>query len=123
MNPILLRSKRLKLVKRNKNVKNLEKFQNCFNRLKREKTPIDEDFYERIRPFAAVTLTLYGSPKPHKKAYPCRPVFASSDRFNYKCAFWFSEILNPLRQHPTNVKDTFEFVEGIQESSTDKIRL
>ena len=116
MNAILLDSKRLTLVKSKKNVRNLEKFQNCLNRLKRGKH-LDKDIYERIRPFAAVTPTLYGLSKTHKKAYPCRPVVASNDCFSYKCASWLNEILNPLRQPPTNIKDTFEFVKRIQESS------
>ena len=117
MNAILSDAKRFTLVKSDKNVRNLEKFQNCLNRLKRGKH-LDEDIYERIRPFTAVTPTLYGLPKKHKEACPCRPVLASNDCFNYKCASWLNEIFNPLRQHPTNIKDTFEFVKPIQESSS-----
>ena len=37
---------------------------------------------------------------------------------NEKCASWLNEILNPLRQQPTNIRDTFEFVKRIQESSS-----
>ena len=37
MNAILWNSKRFALVKSDKNVRNLEKFQNCLNRLKRGK--------------------------------------------------------------------------------------
>ena len=117
MNAIFSDTKRFTLVKSDKNVRNLEKFQNCLNRLKRGKL-LDEDIYERIRPFAAVTPTLYGLPKTHKEACPCRPVLASNDCFNYKCASWLNEILNPLRQHPTNIRDTFEFVKRVQESSS-----
>ena len=113
MNAILSDSKRFRLVKSNKNVRNLEKFQNCLNRLKRGKH-LDEDIYERFRPFAAVTPTLYGLPKTHKEACLCRPVLAS----NYKCASWLNEILNPLRQNQLNMKGTFEFVKRIQESSS-----
>ena len=32
----------------------------------------------------------------------------------HECASWLSEILSPLRQHPTNLKDTFEFVDRMQ---------
>ena len=56
MNAILLDSKRFTLVKSDKNVRNLEKFQNCLNRLKRGKH-LDEDIYERIRSFATVIPT------------------------------------------------------------------
>ena len=69
-------------------------FQNCLNRLKRGKH-LDEDIYERIRPFAAVTPTLYGLPKTHKEACSSRPVLASNDCFHYKCALWLNEVLNP----------------------------
>ena len=105
------------LVKSDQNVRNLEKFQNCFNRLKKGEH-LDEDIYERIRPFAAVTPTLYGLPKTRKGACPYRPVLASNDCFNCKCASWLNEILNPLRQHQTNIKDTFDFIKRIQESSS-----
>ena len=84
------------------------KFQNCLNQLKREKHP-DEDISEPIRPFAAITPTLYGLPKTHKEACPCRPILASNDCFNYKYALWLNKIFNPLRKHPTNLKDMFEF--------------
>ena len=47
MNAILSDKKRFTLVKRDKNVRNLEKFQNCLNRLKRGKH-LDEDIYKRI---------------------------------------------------------------------------
>ena len=47
MNAVLSDSIRVTLVKSDKNVRNLEKFQNCLNRLKRRKHQ-DEDIYERI---------------------------------------------------------------------------
>ena len=56
--------------------------------------------------------------KPTKKLVHVHPVLASNDRFNYMCASWLNEILNPLRQHPRNIKDTFDFVKRLQESST-----
>ena len=117
MNAILSDAKRFILVKSDKIVRNLEKFQNCLNRLKRGKH-LNEDIYERIRPFAAVTPTLYGLPKTRKEACSCRPVLASNDCFNYKSASGLNKILNPLRQHPRNIEDTFEFVKRIQESSS-----
>ena len=46
---------------------------------------------------------------------PCRPVLASTGCYTYACASWLSEILSPLRQHPTNLKDTFEFVDRMQQ--------
>ena len=119
MNAILLDSKRFTLVKCDKNVRNLEKIQNCLNRLKRGKH-LDEDIYERIRPFATVTPTLYDN---HKQSCPCRPVLASNDCFNYKCASWLNEIVNPLRQHQMNIKDTFGLLNQFREAALNKIRL
>ena len=59
MNAIFSNTKRFTLVKSDKNVRNLEKFQYCLNRLKRGKH-LDEGICERIRRFAVVTPTLYG---------------------------------------------------------------
>ena len=120
MNAILSYSKRFILLKSDKNVKNLEKFQNCLNRLNRGKH-LDEDIYECIQPFAAVTHTLYGLPKTRREACPCRPVLASYDCFNYKCATWLNEILNPLRQHPTNVKGTLSLLNEFRKAALNKI--
>ena len=85
MNAIFLDAKRFTLVKSDKNVRNLEKFQHCLNRLKRGKD-LDEGICERIRQFALVTPTLYDLPKNHNRRCPCRSVLASNDCFNYKCA-------------------------------------
>ena len=41
---------------------------------------------------------------------------ASYDSFAYECAVWLSEILTPLREHPSNIKDTFDFVTRILSS-------
>ena len=38
------------------------------------------------------------------------------DSFAYECAAWLSEILTPLREHPSNIKDTFDFVTRILSS-------
>ena len=49
----------------------------------------------------------------HKNAH--LPGLALTDCYIYKCASWLSKILSPLRQHPTNLKDTFEFVKQKQQ--------
>ena len=77
INAIFLDTKRFTLVKSDKNVRNLEKFQHCLNRLKRGKH-LDEGICERIRRFAAVTSTLYGLPKNHNRRCPCRPIWPST---------------------------------------------
>ena len=96
------------------NIHNFDKFQKSLYYLKR-KGSLEQEIYDRIWPSAAVTPTLYGLPKIHKEDYPCRPVLASTNCYTYECASWFSEILSPPRQHPTNLKDTFEFVDRMQQ--------
>ena len=69
-----------------------------------------KDIYEQIRPSSAVTSILYGLPKLHKKRDPCQPILASNGSYTYECALWYNEILAPLREHPTNIIGTFNFV-------------
>ena len=114
MNCVLLDTKRFKQVNYDNNIHNLDKFRKCLNYLKR-KGSLEQEIYARIRPSAAVTPTLYGLLKIHKEDCPCRPVLASTDCNTYECASWLSEILSPLWQHPTNLKDTFEFVDRMQQ--------
>ena len=114
MNCVLSDTKRFKQVNYDNNIHNLDKFQKCLYYLKR-KGSLEQEIYDRIKPSAAVTPTLYGLPKIHKENCPCHPVLASTDCYTYECALWLSEILSPLRQHPTNLKDTFEFVDRMQQ--------
>ena len=76
---------------------------------------LQTELYNRIRPAAAATPTLYGLPKRHKES-PCRPILASYDSFAYECAVGLSEILTPLHKHPSNINDTFDFVTRILSS-------
>ena len=89
-------------------------FQKCLYYLKR-KGSLEQEIYDRIRPSAAVTPTLYGLPKIHKEECPCCAIFASTDCHTYECASWLNEILSPLRQHPTNLKNNFDYVEQMQQ--------
>ena len=89
-------------------------FQKCLYYLKR-KGSLEQEIYDRINPSAAVTPTLYGLPKIHKENCFCRPVLASTDCYTYECASWLSKILRPLRQHSTNLKNAFEFVQRTQQ--------
>ena len=113
MKSVLSDTKRFKQVNY-ENIRNLDKFQKCLYYLK-QKGSLKQEIYDRIRPSAAITPTLYGLPKIHKEDRSCRPVLASTDCYTYECASWLSEILSPQRQHPTNLKDTFEFVEQMQQ--------
>ena len=55
------------------NIANLAKFQKFFYRLKKSGA-LETEIYNKIRPVAAATPTLYGLPKIHKEGTPCRPI-------------------------------------------------
>ena len=57
--------------------------------------------------------SLSGLLKLHKNVVPLRPILASTGSFNYKLAKWFSDKLASLRDHPTNLKNSFEFIDQI----------
>ena len=98
----------------NDNLINLTKFQNFLYRLKKNKN-LNENVYQEIRPIATSTPTLYGLPKIHKENHPLRPILASVGSYTYQSAKWLNKVLEPLRQHPTVVKDSFEFANKISE--------
>jgi len=54
--------------------------------------------------------TLYGLPKLHKPGVPFRPIFFFIGSYNHNCARWLSQSLSNLWQHPTNIKDSFDFL-------------
>ena len=95
---------------------NLTKFQRSLYYLK-SKTAILNDVYEKIYPTATTTPSLYGLPKLHKPGIPLRPILSCSGSFNYECARWLSHSLNNLRQHPTNIPDTFQFLTKLSDIS------
>ena len=109
MNCVLSDMKQFEQVDHDNSIHNLEKFQKYLYYLKRNGS-LEQEIYDRIRLSAAVTTTLYGLPKTHKCDSPCRSVLTSTDCYTYECTSWLKEILSPLQQHPTNLKDTFEFV-------------
>ena len=115
MEQILCNKNPFQSVDSDDNISNLAKFQQFLYRLKKSGA-IQTEIYNRIRPAAAATPTLYGLPKIHKEGTPCRPILASYDSFAYECAVWLSEILTPLREQPSNIKDTFDFVSRILSS-------
>ena len=45
---------------------------------------------------------------------PLRPILSSTGSYNHECATWLSEILTPLRHHPSSLKDTFDFLDKIK---------
>ena len=94
------------------NIRKLSKFQGFLYRLKASKQ-LDDELYHLIRPTAASTPMLYGLPKLHKDGIPLRPILASTGSFNYQSAVWLNKILMPLREHDSNIKDTFDFQEKL----------
>jgi len=42
-----------------------------------------------------------------------------SGSFNHECAKWLSDILAPLREHPSNLKDMFQFSSEIKDQSLE----
>ena len=53
-------------------------------------------------------------PKTHTDNTPLRPILSSTGSYNHECATWLSEILTPLRHHPSSLKDTFDFLDKIK---------
>ena len=92
---------------------NLQKFQQFLYRLKKNGC-LDDNVYQSLRPTAASTPTLYGLPKLHKSGIPLRPILASTGSFTYKSAKWLTDKLASLRDHPTNLKDSFKFIDQIR---------
>ena len=76
---------KFKAVHKDNNLDNLVKFQRFFSRLK-SKGAISPEEYQRARPTAAATPTLYGLPKLHKENVPMRPILSSIGSYNHECA-------------------------------------
>ena len=85
----------------------LKHFQNFLARLK--KKVLSPEDYQRIWPTSTTIPTLYGLPKIQKDNNPMKPILSSIGSYNHECAAWSSEILTPLCQHTSVVKDTFDF--------------
>ena len=69
--------------------------------------------YQSLQPTAASITTLCGLHRLHKNGIPLRPILASTGSFTYKSAKWLSDELASLRDHLTNSKDSFEFMDQI----------
>ena len=91
------------------NIVNLTKFQRFLYNLNRNQF-LKKEVHDRIRPTSALTPTLYGLPKLHKEGYSCRLILVSSGSCTYDGALWLNEIPTPLCEHPSCIKDTFDFV-------------
>ena len=101
-------------VKSDNNLFNLSKFQRFLRRLKSKKLP-EEDHYRRMYLLATSLLAMYSLPKIHKPTVPLRPILSATESYNQECAKWLSQNLGFLREHPTNLKDSFTFVNNMKD--------
>ena len=58
---------------------------------------------------------MYGLSEVHKLAAPLRPILLAIGSFNHKAAKWLTGKLSSLRDHPTNVRDSFKFIDNIKD--------
>ena len=80
-----------------------------------------KDIYKEIYPTGSVPSRLYGLPKMHKISEstpfpPLRPIVSSVGAYNYKLAKYLTGLLQPCVPMDFSVKDTFSFVEEIQQT-------
>ena len=99
--------------------KQLKKFQSFLFRLKKSGS-INPEIYNRIRPTFTSLPTLYGLPKIHKENTTLRPILSSIGSYNHECTIWLSEILSPLRDHPSSLDDTLSFPNHIKDFISGK---
>ncbi|CAF1253614.1 unnamed protein product [Didymodactylos carnosus] len=99
----------------NLTIKREHEFINFLLELKRNKL-ITEDHYKIMRPrTGSRTPEAYFLVKVHKNNLPLRPIISSYDSYNYNTAKYLANLLTPaLRDAPSYVKDTFDFVDKIQ---------
>ncbi|KAF6777482.1 hypothetical protein AHF37_03046 [Paragonimus kellicotti] len=87
----------------------------CLKSLKDEKL-ITPATYEQLRPQGSTIPRLYGLPKVHKPGVPVRPILDMMNSPYHSTAKWLVKLLEPVRKAiaPLSLRDTFEFVECIQ---------
>lgn len=78
---------------------------------------ITEQFYKKVRPNGSQPARLYGLPKVHKNNHPLRPICSSVNAYNYKLASELASIISPYAISDFSVKNTFTFVEEINQLS------
>ena len=93
---------------------NLKHFQSFLTRLKKKKSAQPRILSENKAHINDNTyIILYGLPKIQKVINPMRSILSSVGSYNHECAAWLSEILTPLCQRTSVVKDTFDFLNDI----------
>ena len=58
---------------------------------------------------------MHGLPKVHKPAVPLRPILSTIGSCNHEAAKWLTGKLSFFRDHSTNIKDSFKFIDEIKD--------
>ena len=114
MYDILSDNTKFQSCKLDNNISYLAKFQRFLRSLK-AKGILDNDDYKQLYPSSASTPAMYGLPKVHKLAVPLRPILSAIGSFNHEAAKWLTGKLSFLRDHPTNIKESFKFIDNIKD--------
>ena len=109
MMKILDDPKKFKLIDEDPTIKQEEKVVRKLRQLLERKF-ISEEEFKRYRPTGSQPSRLYGLPKIHKDTIPLRPILSASGSFNYGISKLLLERLSSLQEHPTVIKDPFEFL-------------
>ena len=94
-------------------IKREEKLIRYLRKLKNQNV-ITSDLYDKLRPCGSQPAGLYGLPKVHKENHPLRPICSSVNSFNYRLASELAKILSPFSMNSFTIKNTFSFVDEIQ---------
>ena len=79
-----------------------------------KKGQIGKETYDKIRPVGSTPSKLYGLPKIHKSGNPLRPIISQIGSYTYELAKFLVPILAPLAKNEFTVKDSFAFVQDLQ---------
>ena len=107
---------KFRLLKEDPTIKRENKLIQHLLKLKKD-GDITEQFYKKVRPNGSQPARLYGLPKVHKNNHPLRPICSSVNAYNYKLASELASIISPYAVSDFSVKNTFKFVEEINQLS------
>ena len=94
-----------------------------FLRALKNKGHLDKNTYDSIYPVGSQPARFYGLPKMHKARQPnstppFRPTVSSIGTYNYNLSKFLCNLLEPHVPRDYNVRDTFSFVQEINQLST-----
>ena len=90
--------------------------------MKRQKS-IRKDSHNNVRPCGSQPARLYGLPKMHKPEHPLRPICSSIGSYNYRSAPKLASMLSLYSFNEYTVKNSFEFVNELQNLQADNTYL